>query len=71
MGMRCAPKTLTVVCIPPAMSKQVLVSMLRQGNTASEILSILDAIVSDTLTGTHRLRVEQVLGVPTLTEIDF
>ena len=29
------------------MSKQVLISMLRQGNTGAEILSILDAITSD------------------------
>lgn len=29
------------------MSKQVLISMLRQGNTGNEILSILDAITSD------------------------
>ena len=29
------------------MSKQVFISMLRQGNTGSEILSILDAITSD------------------------
>ena len=65
------PKDTHCCLYSPAMSKQVLVSMLRQGNTASEILSILDAIVSGTLTGTHRLRVEQVLGVPTLTEIDF
>jgi hypothetical protein len=70
MGMRCAPKTLTVVCIPPAMSKQVLVSMLRQGNTASEILSILDAIVSDNVrleTAPEGLQ----RPMPTLTEIDF
>lgn len=31
------------------MSKQVLISMLRQGNTGSEILSILDTIASDTV----------------------
>jgi hypothetical protein len=29
------------------MSNQVLISMLRQGNTGSEILSILDAITSE------------------------
>ena len=29
------------------MSKQVILSMLAQGNTGDEILSILDAIVSD------------------------
>lgn len=31
------------------MSKQVLISMLRQGNTGTEILSILDAITSDSV----------------------
>ena len=29
------------------MSKQVILSMLAQGNTGNEILSILDVIVSD------------------------
>jgi hypothetical protein len=29
------------------MSKQVLLSLLAQGNTGSEILSILDALVAD------------------------
>ncbi len=29
------------------MSKQVLIAMLRQGNTGTEILSILDAIVGE------------------------
>ncbi len=29
------------------MSKSVMISMLKQGNTGDEILSILDAIVAD------------------------
>jgi hypothetical protein len=29
------------------MSKQVLISLLKQGNTGTEILSILDALVAD------------------------
>jgi len=32
------------------MSKKVLISMLEQGNTGFEILSILDAITSDSVT---------------------
>lgn len=43
------------------MSKNVLISMLKQGNTGSEILSILDAITSETETENQ----------PTLEEIDF
>ena len=31
------------------MSKQILISMLRQGNTGTEILSILNAITSDSI----------------------
>lgn len=31
------------------MSKQVLISLLAQGNTGNEILSILDALVADTV----------------------
>lgn len=48
------------------MSKSVLISMLRQGNNGNEILSILDAIVSDTVT-------EEVSEVkyPTLQPIEF
>jgi len=31
------------------MSKQVLISMLRQGNTGNEILSILESLSADTV----------------------
>jgi hypothetical protein len=56
------------------MSKQVLISMLRQGNTGSEILSILDTLASDNVSNYDYIEspmIEQVLGVPTLTEIAF
>jgi hypothetical protein len=47
------------------MSKQVMISMLRQGNTGSEILSILDVIASDGIDTT------QTDIMPTLEEIEF
>jgi hypothetical protein len=45
------------------MSKQVLISMLKQGSTGSETLSILEAITSDTI--------ETEETQPTLEEIAF
>lgn len=56
------------------MSKQVLISMLRQGNNGNEILSILDAITSDNVSGYDYIEspaIETALGMPTLTEIEF
>ena len=52
MGMRCCPiKTLTVHTLTNTlfliMSKTVMLSMLAQGNTGTEILSILDALTAD------------------------
>jgi hypothetical protein len=44
------------------MSKQVLISMLKQGNTGSEILSILEAITSESVSEETQ---------PTLEEIAF
>lgn len=46
------------------MTKDLYVSLLRQGNTGSEILQILDTIASDTMSET----VEQS---PTLEPIEF
>jgi hypothetical protein len=47
------------------MSKKVLISMLQQGKTGSEILSILDAIANDSVT-------EEIDdSQPTLEEIEF
>jgi hypothetical protein len=46
------------------MSKDVLLSMLRQGNNGQEILSILDAIVSDSVDSVD-------LNEPTSEEIEF
>ena len=47
------------------MSKEVLISMLAQGNTGTEILSILDAITSDAVSE------EQEGNMPTLDMIEF
>ena len=52
------------------MSKTAMLSLLAQGNTGSEILSILNAIVS----GYEYVEspvIEQVIGIPTLAEIAF
>ena len=46
------------------MSKQVLISLLAQGNNGNEILSILDAFVSDNVS-------EVDDNQPTLNEIEF
>ena len=56
------------------MSKQVFISMLRKGNNGTEILSILDAITSDNVSGFDYVEspmIETALGLPTLQEIDF
>lgn len=56
------------------MSKQVMISMLRQGATGNDILSILDAITSDNVSTFDYVEspmIEQALGIPTLQEIDF
>lgn len=56
------------------MSKQVLISMLRQGNNGNEILSILDSLTSDNVSSYDVIEspmIESILGVPTLQEIDF
>lgn len=47
------------------MTNQVMISLLRQGNTASEILSILDTITSEVVS------VTQEDNSPTLEVIDF
>jgi len=56
------------------MSKSVYVSLLRQGNTGNEILSILDTLVADNVSGYEYIEspmIEQVLGIPTLEEVSF
>ena len=50
------------------MSKQVMISMLRQGNTGEEILSILDALISDNVSTPENTSEG---NVPTLEYIDF
>ena len=77
--MRCAPiKTLTQHTVYFTfllnMSKSVMLSMLAQGNTGTEILSILDALTSDNVGGFDYIEspmIEQVIGVPTLEEVAF
>jgi len=56
------------------MSKQVMISMLRQGNNGNQILSILDTLTSDSVSSFDYIEspmIEQALGLPTLQEIDF
>ncbi len=77
--MRCALiKTLTQHTVSNTqahnMSKQVLLSLLAQGNNGSELLSILDAIVADNVAGYDYIespQIEAALGIPTLEEIAF
>ncbi len=52
------------------MSKTAMLSLLAQGNTGSEIMSILDAIVSG-YEYVESAVIEQVIGTPTLDEIAF
>ena len=56
------------------MSKSVMLSLLAQGNNGNEILSILDAIVADNVSGFDYIEspmIESALGIPTLKEIAF
>ncbi len=53
----------------PTMSKQVMISMLRQGNTGSDILSILDVIAGNTISEGNDDT--QTATMPTLEEIEF
>jgi hypothetical protein len=67
--MRCALiKTLTQHTVSNnkqhKMSKSIALSLLAQGNTGSEILSILDALVADNVS-------EQSDNEPTLNEVQF
>lgn len=52
------------------MSKQLLISMLRKGSNGEQILSILDAIVGDTMTIAEP-ETAPVGPMPTLEEISF
>ena len=77
--MRCAPiKTLTSHTVYYTfllkMSKSIALSLLAQGNTGSEILSILDALVADNVSGFDYIespQLESALGIPTLEEVAF
>jgi len=54
------------------MSKSVILSLLAQGNTGNEILSILDALVADNVSGFDYIEsplIESALGIPTLGEV--
>ena len=51
-----------------------MLSMLAQGNTGSEILSILDTLTSDNVSGFDYIEspmIESALDIPTLEEIAF
>ena len=47
------------------MSTQVMISLLKKGNTGNEILEILEALSDNTVTNT------QQVNVPTLDVIEF
>ena len=70
-------KTLTVHTLTNTqehkMSKSVMLSLLAQGNTGSEILSILDTLTSDNVSEVADSTYLPILGqsVPTLEEIAF
>jgi hypothetical protein len=49
------------------MTKSVMISLLRKGNTGSQILEILDSLVS----GANEQQVAQVAAEPTLMELEF
>ena len=55
------------------MSKSVMLSLLAQGNTGSEILSILDAIIADNVSEVADSTYLPILGqsIPTLKEVAF
>jgi hypothetical protein len=56
------------------MSKSVMLSMLAQGNTGTEIMSILDTLASDNVSNFDYIEspmIESVLGIPTLEDIAF
>ena len=55
------------------MSKSVMLSMLAQGNTGDEILSILDALTSDNVSQSDDSTYLPILGqsVPSLEELAF
>ena len=51
-----------------------MLSLLAQGNTGSEILSILDTLTADNVAGFDYIEspmIESALGIPTLEEIAF
>lgn len=53
------------------MSKQVLISMLRKGSNGEEILTILDAITSDSITQDTAADIAGGYAEATLEEIAF
>jgi len=56
------------------MSKSVMLSLLAQGNTGSELLSILDALAADNVSSFDYIEspmIEHVLGIPTLEPVAF
>jgi len=56
------------------MSKSIALSLLAQGNTGDELLSILDALAAESVSGFDYIEspvIEQVLGIPTLEPVAF
>ena len=54
------------------MSKSIALSLLDQGHTGTEILSILDALSSDNVSGFDYIespQIEAALGIPNLEEV--
>jgi len=54
------------------MSKSVALSLLARGNTGAEILSILNALVADNVSGFDYIespQIESALGISTLEEV--
>jgi len=56
------------------MSKSIALSLLAQGNTGSELLQILDALVADNVSSFDYIEsplLEAALGIPTREEVAF
>ena len=71
-------KTLTVHTLTNTqehnMSKSLMLSLLSKGNTGDEILSILDVIAADNVSGFDYIEspmIESALGISTLEEVAF
>ena len=69
-----SPNTQFLTLFFVIMSKSVMLSLLAQGNTGSEIMSILDALAADNVSTFDIIEspmIESALGIPTLEEVAF